>query len=231
MNYHCSMTNANPVLAAISHPSRLDILHRLLEGPTLVSELSHHLHLSQSNLSNHLKVLRGARLVEVRAEGRRRVYELANPAVASLVESVLVLSDPPAASPSPTIAAARTCYDHLAGRLGVSIFNALKKNRAFRRDASERGSLVLTKKGTRLLDNAGIDVSSLSRARRRLAFECLDWTERTAHIGGSLGAAICQLAVQSGWIERNPANRAVQVTKRGKIELKRQFGVDPSALD
>jgi DNA-binding transcriptional ArsR family regulator len=214
------------ILAAIGEPTRLELLHRLMEGSAVVSELVIALGSSQSNISNHLAVLKQAGLVSVRAEGRQRRYELSNPAVASLVESILVLSDPPSSAPSAAVASARTCYDHLAGQVGVAIFGGLSQKRAFRR--SSDGAIVLTKRGASIMTDMGIDLSLLYQKRRRFAFECMDWTEKSAHLGGSLGAAICELCIKEGWIERNSANRSVRLKPQGKTELVRLFNADLS---
>lgn len=219
-------SKSQAILAAIGDPTRLELLHRLMEGSAVVSELVIALDNSQSNISNHLAVLKQAGLVSVHAEGRQRRYQLANPAVASLVESILVLSDPPSSIPSVAVASARTCYDHLAGQLGVAIFKSLSHKRAFTRSAD--GAVVLTNKGVSMMTDTGIDLSSLYQKRRRFAFECMDWTEKTAHLGGSLGAAICELCIQQGWIERNSANRSVRLKPKGKTELSRLFGADLS---
>ena len=219
------------ILAAISDSTRLELLHRLMEGSALVSELVLLLGSSQSNISNHLAVLKQAGLVSVHADGRQRRYEIFNSAVASLVESILVLSDPPSSTPSTAIASARTCYDHLAGHLGVSIFNSLKRKKVFRQSSNDQGALVLTNVGVNIFTDFGIDLSPLYQKRRRFAFECLDWTEKTAHLGGSLGAAVCELCVRHGWIERNSANRSVRLKTEGRIALSERFGFDVVALD
>ena len=228
---YMAIAKTQVILAAISDPTRLELLHRLMEGSALVSELVVALGSSQSNVSNHLAVLKQAGLVSVHAEGRQRRYDISNSAVGSLVESILVLSDPPSSTPSTAIALARTCYDHLAGQLGVSIFSGLKQKKAFRRSSHEHGAVVLTNVGVNIFTDVGIDLSPLYQKRRRFAFECLDWTEKTAHLGGSLGGALCELCVRRGWIERNSANRSVRLNAEGRIELSKWFGVDVLALD
>lgn len=214
------------ILNALADPRRFELLYRLMQGSALVSELVLALETSQSNVSNHLALLKRAGLVKVRSEGRQRRYEIANPAVASLIESIRVLSDPPSSKPSTAIASARTCYDHLAGQLGVSIFDGLKRKRAFRRSPDDPGTVILTKRGVNILTDAGIDLASLHKKRRRFAYECMDWTQKSAHLGGSLGAAICELCVHRGWIERNSSNRSVKLKRRGRTELMNRFGAN-----
>ncbi len=219
-----SMNVNNTIISALSDPTRIEILHRLMEGPTVVAELVDATGSSQPNISNHLAVLRRAKLVVAEQEGKQRRYVLANPAVASLIESLLVLSDPPATKASPPVAFARTCYDHLAGQLGVAIFQGLSQSRMVRQ--SSDGALTLTKKGEQRLSDGGIDITSLYHKRRRFAYECLDWTEKKAHIGGSLGAAICAHCVQEGWIVRNSANRSVRLTAQGRSDIAELFGAN-----
>src|SRR5438552_17784413 len=118
-------SRAAAVTAAIGDPVRLRLLQELIAGPAAVSELVRRLRAGQSNVSNHLSLLRAAGLVGSRRRGRLIEYALAGPAVAQLVEVLSSLAGPPPAARRAELAGARTCYDHLAGRLGVTVFGQL----------------------------------------------------------------------------------------------------------
>jgi hypothetical protein len=115
--------------------------------------------------------------------------------------------------------AARTCYDHLAGELGVALFDALLRQRILARD------LEPTRKGSRWLDEVGIDVEAAAKSRRPFARRCLDWSERRDHLAGGLGAAIASRFFELGWVERTRSSRAVRVTDDGRRGLERELAV------
>lgn len=214
------------VARALAAPQRLAILHRLLEGPAAVSELVDALGESQPNVSNHLAILRGSGLVASEASGRRSSYELAGPTVAQLVESLTALAGSRGTDtrPVPALTAARTCYDHLAGRLGVDVYDALMRSRALSPTGADRGDVGLGAKGREAFRALGVDLDHAVASRRRFAYACLDWTERRAHLGGALGAALCQRMLALGWIARRPGTRAVRLTPAGRSGLSPLLG-------
>ena len=116
--------------------------------------------------------------------------------------------------------AARTCYDHLAGVLGVTLFESLQRQRLL------TAELAPTRRGAKRFGELGIDVVELARRRRPFAKRCLDWTERRHHLAGSLGAALAARCFELGWIERLPASRAVRVTEEGRDGLAREFAIE-----
>jgi hypothetical protein len=121
------------------------------------------------------------------------------------------------------IRAARTCYDHLAGALGVALMNALLDRRLLVR---VNESVELTPRGERHFEVLGIDVGAARRARRPLARRCLDWSERRYHLAGSLGAALASQLFELRWIERAGSTRAVRVTPTGRTRLREEFGIE-----
>jgi len=127
--------------------------------------------------------------------------------------------------PAP-IAVARTCYDHLAGRLGVNLLQGLQRTGAVGRPRSD-GAIDLGPNAERVFGRLGVDLAGVASARRRFAFACLDWTEKQAHLGGALGAAVCTAAVERGWILRQPGTRAVLPTTSGRDGLRRVLDVTP----
>jgi hypothetical protein len=157
------------------------------------------------------------------------IYELHDPAVARLIESLGQIGGAPVRTvKSAPIARARTCYDHLAGRLGVGVFGALVTARALKNAKSVPGDVALGPRAEPVFEALGIDLAPLRRERRRFATACLDWTERRPHLGGALGAAVWSEMTSRGWIVRRPGTRAVLVTDSGTRGLKRALGL---ALD
>lgn len=222
--------DSNPrVLAitqALSDPLRLVVLHHLMGGPATVSELMVVTKAEQSRLSNHLAVMRERSLVRATRQGRQVVYELRDVAVGRLVESLAQIAGPPQrTAKSAPIARARTCYDHLAGRLGVALFGALIDRGALRRQGSGRGEVELGSRAEQVFGALGVDLEAVRLERRRLATACLDWTERRPHLGGALGAALWAELVTRGWVARRPGTRAVVVTAAGSRGLRRTVGV------
>jgi len=227
------MMYSNPRLLAVAQaladPLRLTVLHHLMGGPASVSELMTVVAVEQSRLSNHLAVLRERGLVRATRQGRQVIYELHDAAVGRLVESLSQIGAAPArTAKSAPVAQARTCYDHLAGRLGVAVFKALVARGALKPQAEVPGDVELGPRAQRLFEGLGIDLDVVRQERRRLATTCLDWTERQPHLAGALGAALWGELTSRGWIVRRPGTRAVLVTTAGARGLRRRLGV---ALD
>ncbi len=213
---------------ALGDPLRLAILHRLLEGPAAVADLVATTGEGQPKVSNHLAVLRERNLIVAKRTGRQVVYELRDPAVAQLVEVLLQISGPPteATQPPAPISVARTCYDHLAGKLGVSIFDALVAKGTLAPTGGVQGEVIIQPQGAEVFRRLGVNTRIPPRSRRRFAYACLDWTERRPHLGGWLGASLCDRAFEAGWLIREQGSRAAFVTPSGKKAFKRLFGLD-----
>lgn len=214
------------IIQALADPLRLAVLRHLMAGPASVSELMAVIGTEQSRLSNHLAVLRRRRLVRATRLGRQVIYALRDGAVGRLLESLGQIGDaPPRTIKSAPIAHARTCYDHLAGRLGVAIFKALVERGALKPQKAVPGDVELGPQARRLLGALNLDLDVVRRERRHFATACLDWTERQAHLGGALGAALWAELVTRGWIVRRPGTRAVVITSAGARGLRRTLGV------
>ncbi len=223
------------IAQALADPIRFAIVERLMDGPAAVSELVVLAGEAQSKVSNHLAVLRDRGLVSVTRLGRQRLYEIADPSVAQLVESLLVIAgrSPAKLEMSPSLARARTCYDHLAGRLGVAIFDALVARRAIAQPRTRyRGPLELGPAGADVLGGLGIDLDEVRRERRQFATACGDWSERRPHLGGALGAALWVRSLEQGWVAQKPGTRIVAVTERGRRGFHKYLGVrvDPAKV-
>ncbi|QGY04924.1 helix-turn-helix transcriptional regulator [Methylobacterium mesophilicum SR1.6/6] len=216
--------------ALIGDPARANILMALLDGRALTAtELAHAAGVSAQTASGHLSKLVDGRLLGVARQGRHRYFRLAAPEVARMLEGIMVVADEPGpdaprATPriDPALRRARTCYDHLAGRLGVEIADALVA----------RGLIVLgdeagaaTEAGQAWLAAFGVPIEPAGRTRRVFCRPCLDWSERRPHLAGRLGAALCRRCEELGWITRARDGRAVGVTEAGRRGFERQFGV------
>jgi DNA-binding transcriptional ArsR family regulator len=215
---------------ALADPLRLGILQHLMAGPATVSELQSLTGASQSNVSNHLALLRERDLVRATRAGRHVVYTLRDASVGQLVESLTVVAGmaPARLWKSPQLIAARTCYDHLAGRYGVALFEALVAEDAIKVPAAMHAEVELGARGEEIFGKLGLNLSAVRRERRRFAFACPDWTERRPHLGGSLGAALWAACVERGWLVKQQATRAIIVTDLGKQQFRDQLGVQVS---
>ena len=215
---------------ALADPLRLVMLQHLLAGPATVSELQSRTGASQSNVSNHLALLRERELVRATREGRQIFYTVRDASVGHLVESLTVVAGmvPAKLWKSPQLIAARTCYDHLAGRYGVALFDALLAQDAINAPRAMHAEVELGARGEEVFSKLGLNLSAVRRERRRFAFACPDWTERRPHLGGSLGAALWAACVERGWLVKQPGIRAIIVTDLGKQQLGEQLGVHVS---
>ena len=153
------------------------------------------------------------------------IYFLRDATVGQLIESLTLVAGmvPARLWRSPQLIAARTCYDHLAGRYGVALFDALLAQEAI--EEPEHGEVKLGPRGEEIFGKLGFNLSALRRERRRFAFACPDWTERRPHLGGSLGAALWAYCVERGWVVKPQGTRAIIVTDAGKQKLQEQFGI------
>jgi DNA-binding transcriptional ArsR family regulator len=203
------------LLKELAHPLRLRVIDRLGHlGPASVSALATELGVAMPELSNHLRRLREAGLVIARREGRHAVYALAGDELDVLLPLLDRLTAP--AAPEPSKAPSRTCYDHLAGPLGVRLYRDLRERGALkpRRD----GTISLGPPAREAFSALGVDLEAIDPGRRRLAFECLDATEQEPHLAGALGAALAAGLLDRGWIER-AGGREVRLTAAGRAAL------------
>lgn len=224
------------VASLAGDPARAVMLHALMDGRALTaSELARAAGITPQTASGHLARLAKAGLIAVTVQGRHRYHALASPAVARMMESIMQVASEAAASRKPVVVgpkdaalrAARTCYDHLAGRLGVDLAEAMVAGGHVEL-ASDAG--VMTESGVALLGRLGIDVESLTarpdkRGVKLLCRPCLDWSERRPHLAGAIGAAICAHCFDRGWIRRSDGTRAVTITPKGQQAFREVFGI------
>ncbi|QIH08705.1 MULTISPECIES: metalloregulator ArsR/SmtB family transcription factor [unclassified Pseudomonas] len=227
MNVEHPDRGVSQVAAAIAEPARTRMLCALMDGHARTStELAAIAEVSTSTASVHLARLKDAGLVRVQVQGRHRYYCLADPLVAQALETLMVIGQGDIGTFTPRtpdrLQFARTCYDHLAGTLGVQLHDRL----------FEAGWLLVDGEGYRVSASGSeffrgldIDVAALAGLRRRFACGCLDWSVRRPHLGGALGAALLQALVQRKWLVRDLDSRALALTSTGARAISKRFGV------
>jgi DNA-binding transcriptional ArsR family regulator len=220
--------NLVEVAALVGDTARATMLNALMGGQSLTAtELAYRANVSRSTASGHLSKLVAARLLTVIHERRFSYYRIASPLVAAMLESIKVvaaLEVPPRRQPrsanDDALRFARSCYDHLAGQVGVAVTDALVA----------MGHIVLTDEGgevtpsgERFLAAFGADVRP--RTRRVFCQPCLDWSERRYHLKGLVGARILDRLLQLGWLKSVPGSRALQLTSSGRAGLSETFQI------
>ena len=221
--------NLVEVAALVGDTARATMLNALMGGQSLTAtELAYCANVSRSTASDHLSKLVAARLLTVTRYGRFSYYRIASPLVATMLESIKVVAAievPPRRQPrSPSDDAlrfARSCYDHLAGQLGVAVTDALVA----------MGHIVLTDEGgevtasgERFLSAFGVDLRS--RTRRIFCQPCLDWSERRYHLKGLVGVRILDRLLELGWLKCVSGSRALQLTSSGRAGLSETFQIE-----
>lgn len=211
------------VAAAIADGSRARMLSALMDGRAwTATELSLVAEVAASTASSHLARLQGQGLTVCVQQGKHRYYRIASPEVALVVEQLMGLAAQgpgPLQSKTPArLRFARTCYDHLAGELGVRLHDAMLAQGWL--DAGGHG---LTPEGERHFGRLGIDC--VPSGRRHFACPCLDWSERRMHLGGQLGARLLSHLLDKGALVRALDSRELTLTTGGQRLLQRQFGI------
>ena len=220
--------NMVEVAALVGDTARATMLAALMDGRSLTAtELAYLAHISRSTASGHLRKLEAARLLTVSRKRRFAYYRIASPLVARMLESigaVAAIELPPRHQPrsaqDTALRFARTCYDHLAGTLGVALTDALVR----------RGHVVLsddggevTPRGSQFLANFGVDLAP--RGRRLFCQPCLDWSERRYHLKGQVGAGLLCRCMELGWLARERDTRALRLTPIGRTGFADVFGL------
>jgi DNA-binding transcriptional ArsR family regulator len=213
----------------LGDPARANILTALMDGRALTAkELAFAAHVSPQTTSGHLGKLTDAGLLTPHKQGRHRYFRLASPLVGQMLEGIMALSAATATEApeqrttwrgGEALRTARTCYDHLAGRLGVGIADALADRElvALTADGGE-----VTEAGQRFLGEFGAEPE---QGKRVFCRPCLDWSERRPHIAGRLGASIMVRCFALGWLQRQRDTRAVAITEAGRAGFAERFGV------
>lgn len=188
-----------------------------------VNELARAAKIKPHTASYHLKKMQALDLVTMEKHGRFHYYQLTNQEFASFFESIGAITPPPAVrylsqkQEMTEITLGRTCYDHLAGKLGVALTDYLMDNQYM---SYENSQVTITPLGQKFLEQQGLDLEELKRRKRNYCSMCLDWSERRHHVSGSLGHALYELFLKNHWITKSKKNRSVTLTAKGRKELK-----------
>ena len=211
----------------IGDPARANMLTALMSGKALTaSELAAEASVTPQTASAHLGKLETGGLVRQRKQGRHRYFSLADDDVGSVLESMMGLAAKKGHSRTrtgpkePALRKARVCYDHLAGELGVEMFDSLVARIFLVEDGD---NLTLTATGRSFVTQFGVDVDTLKESRRPLSKSCLDWSARRSHLAGSLGAALLVRFYLLGWAKREDGTRIVAFTKKGEARFQASF--------
>ena len=223
-------TRLSKAASLIGDPSRAAMLWSLLGGESRpASELAMLANVSPQTASNHLRLLVDAGFLKAASAGRNKFYRLASHSVAAAIESLAgaVLRGAPdsgglAQRTAPELVFARTCYDHLAGELGVAMLRSLSRQNYLRPHGKD---FHLTPQGDVFLREMGVDVPAARATRRRFAYACLDWSHRVPHLGGALAAALLDWMVQGRMIACSKTGRAVRLTDLGSQRLAKLFAI------
>lgn len=214
--------------ALVGDPARANMLAALMSGRALTAgELSREAGVTAQTASGHLARLREAGLIIGEAQGRHRYFRLSGPDVAQVLEGLMGLAARTGrlrtrtGPRDPAMRFSRVCYDHMAGEWAVRLFEAFAADG--RLDVDDDGA-SLTAIGRAFFVAEGIDVAALERARRPLCRRCLDWSERRPHLGGALGRAVLDLALQRGWVRRARTGRTLAVTQPGHQAFRAWLG-------
>jgi DNA-binding transcriptional ArsR family regulator len=224
------------VAALAGDPARAAMLHALMDGRALTaSELARIAGIAPQTASGHLARMTETGLLAVTRQGRHRYHRLATSGVARMIEGIMRVAselEPPrkqlSVGPRDTaLRHARTCYDHLAGRLGVALSDALTAS-GYAELSAESG--IITEPGLAFFAQVGIDVSAMRersamKSGRLLCRPCLDWSERRAHLAGVVGAALCAHSFAQGFVARIDGTRALRITPKGVRAYREKFGV------
>jgi DNA-binding transcriptional ArsR family regulator len=218
------------IAAAIGEPARARMLYCLLDGHSRTStELAIVGEVSPSTASVHLARLKDQRLVKVLSQGKHRYYSLEGETVARALEALTVVAGGMrqkfVPGTPPHLRAARTCYDHMAGLLAVTLRDRFEKLNWLASDSLEADAYGLTEEGRKAISALGIDVDAVRSLRRRFAYACVDWSERRPHIGGALGQAILQFMLEQQWLVQDLDSRALSLTALGQRQMLARFGL------
>jgi DNA-binding transcriptional ArsR family regulator len=217
------------IAALVGNPARANILMALIDGRALTaSELAYVAGVSPQTTSGHLAKLKDANLVSLAKQGRHCYFRLGSPKIAHMLEGIMVVAADgpqryrPRWNGDDQLRTARTCYDHIAGRLGVALADTLTRRKHIL--LNEDGGMVM-RAGEKMLAGFGIEMADIKQGRRAFCRPCLDWSERRPHLAGALGAAFADRCFELGWIGRIRDSRALKISAKGERGFREQFGI------
>ncbi|URJ37023.1 winged helix-turn-helix domain-containing protein [Paenibacillus polymyxa] len=225
-----TQSNVAMIASLVSEPSRAAILTALLDGRFhTASELAHMAGIKPQTASFHLAKMTEAQVITVEKQGRHRYYGIQDPEVAQVMESLLSIAPPvpikslKQASENEAIRLARTCYDHVAGHLGVQIMSFFMQKGILSED---QDGLHITQQGEIFFADFQINLKNTRQKRRSFSHKCLDWSERRHHLAGALGSALLDRLFELHWVEHLPTTRAIRITAEGKRGFKEVFSIE-----
>jgi DNA-binding transcriptional ArsR family regulator len=231
-----TVNSVSEIAALMGDPARASMLSLLMDGRAhTASELALAAGVTAQTASGHLARMVDANLLAARAQGRNRFYRLASGEVAHAMETLMALAGTRAAPASKTAAwrrdpdlrFCRTCYDHLAGQVGLAVTDSLTQHGHLEPKGAR--DWTLTSSGELFCSRLGVDLAGAKAAHtRHFARQCLDWSERRPHISGALGSAIADTFFKKGWAERMRRGRTVRLTDSGRRALSSHFGTSLS---
>ena len=231
-----TVNSVSEIAALMGDPARASMLSLLMDGRAhTASELALAAGVTAQTASGHLARMVDANLLAARAQGRNRFYRLASGEVAHAMETLMALAGTRAAPASTTAAwrrdpdlrFCRTCYDHLAGQVGLAVTDSLTQHGHL--EPKGPRDWTLTSSGELFCSRLGVDLAGAKAAHtRHFARQCLDWSERRPHISGALGSAIADTFFKKGWAERMRRGRTVRLTDSGRRALSSHFGTSLS---
>ena len=229
-------TNVNIAFigSLLGDETRAAIIAALMDGRALTArELAHGVGITPQTGSFHLSKLATAGLVKVLPQGRHRFYRLASPEIARAIQALVRIVPNPKAKPAAKrkndICFARTCYEHLAGCLGLAVAEALQSRGVIEPVGDD--DYQVPPAGERFFNELGIDLGELRKGRRLFARQCLDWSERKPHLGGILGQALTDEFAKRRWLRKRPNSRDVHLTDAGHRGIKVLLGIDAKELE
>lgn len=212
------------IASLIGDPARTNMLTALMDGRALTaSELAAEAGITKQTASAHLAKLSAAELVAKAIQGRHHYYRLHGPDVAHALEVLMGLAQTRSGSRTrtgpkdPALRKARICYDHLAGEMGVHMYDRMITLGWL----EDNTGITVTPKGLRVFESFNIDMDALMAKRRPLCRTCLDWSMRRSHLSGSLGQALLQQFEQQKWLRRMPETRIISFTPPGEKAFKK----------
>ncbi|MDG1971531.1 MAG: winged helix-turn-helix domain-containing protein [Paracoccaceae bacterium] len=213
--------------ALIGDPARANMLTALMSGKALTAtELAAEAGVTAQTASAHLSKLAEAGLTEGRKQGRHRYFTLADDEVGAVLEAVMGLAAKRGhlrtrtGPKDPALREARVCYNHLAGEMGVRLYDSMLASGGLQTAGED---ILLTDKGDAFAREFGVDLDNLNTTRRPMCRPCLDWSARRTHLAGALGQALLTRITDLGWAKREPESRIIAFSTSGKKAFESAF--------
>ena len=224
-----NLSSFKQAAALFGEPARAAMIWELFDGkPVSAGDLAIAANITPQSASSHLKKLVESGILKVQKQGKHKYFVYANPEIAVAVETLGNIFSTPKElnSAQREVRVARSCYDHLAGLAGVQVTEALLRKGLIADHPDHLKEFSITSEGLIWFKELEIDIPQLTVAKRPLALKCIDWTEKTPHLAGGLGAAMLQYFLKEGWFRKVYQKRSLLITSKGEFELKQRLNID-----